>query len=70
MYQVVACALEDDIRIANGVDDSGKARLGQDDVNSATSNVHVNVGIAFVGVMDEESIVNDLLGVFTRWWSR
>jgi len=70
MYQVVACALEDDIRVANGVDDSGKTRLGQDDVNIATSNVHVNVGIAFVGVMDEESIVNDRLGVFTRWSSR
>jgi len=70
MYEVVACALEDDIRVANGVNDSGKARLGQDDVNRPTSNIHVNVGIAFVGVMDEESIVNDLLGVFTRWPSR
>jgi len=70
MYQVVACALEDDIRVANGMDDSGKARLGQDDVYIATSNVHVNVGIAFVGVMDEENIVNDQLGVFTRWLSR
>ena len=70
MHQVVACALEDDIQVANGVDDIGKARLVQDDVNSATSNVHVDVGIAFVGVMDKESIVNDLLGVFTRWPSR
>jgi len=70
MYQVVACALEDDIQVANGVDDSGKASLGQDDVNSATGNVHVDVGIAFVGVMEEESNVNDLLGVFTRWPSR
>jgi len=45
MYQVVTCVLEGDIRVANDVDDSGKARVGQDDVNSATSNVHVNVGI-------------------------